>query len=200
MKKRKQVKKNKTSKQLDKEIAHLNRLAHDRIVANDLRIERLEIDNKEAHEIVETSKEIKQNPYDFRNNNNNNLLSNNSNNNSNQNNNDDTILDEIEGQLDNNNSNPKVLMEGKNIKFKAILTDEQRNAVVILYSAYRQCIKYNIEFDGLKNLLNEYVDFSPSVDGIARKQYVEAHQLAKVQQQQMNNNNNQNTMSQMKIN
>lgn len=68
------------------------------------------------------------------------------------------------------------LFSSKNIRFKTQLTEEQRSAVAILYHAYRLCEKYSIKFDGLKFVLDEYIDFGVSVDRKSRDEFVKSTQ------------------------
>lgn len=104
-----------------------------------------------------------------------------------------TLLEEFETQFSSNEP-IRELFTGKNVKFKTQLSEEQRSAVSVLYHAYRLCLKYKIEFDGLKYVLDEYIDFGVSIDRKGRMEYVEAHksqqlqnQMQQQQQSQINN-------------
>ena len=93
------------------------------------------------------------------------------------------------------------MFNAKNIKFKTQITEEQRSAVSVLYHAYRLCLKYGIEFDGLKYVLDEFIDFGVSIDRKGRDEYVDAHKssLFNQQQQQLNNQQGNNSVSNMKL-
>lgn len=102
-----------------------------------------------------------------------------------------TILDRFNEEY-NSNEPIRELLSGRNVRFKTQLTDEQRSAVSILYHAYRVCLKRGIKFDGLKYVLDEYIDFGVSLDRKSREEFVQAHQqqlqnqmMAQQQQQQL---------------
>lgn len=101
------------------------------------------------------------------------------------------ILEDFETELSSNEP-IKELFTGKNIKFKAQLSEEQRNAVIILYTTYYTLLNdYNVDVHSLKDLLSDYVEFSVSLDRKGRSEYVDAHKsLMQQQQQAMMNPNN----------
>lgn len=86
------------------------------------------------------------------------------------------------------------LFSPKNIRFKTQITEEQRGALSVLYHAYRRALAIGVNFDGLKNVLDEFIDFGVSLDRKSRNEFVDAHkaQLSEMQrklEQQLNNPN-----------
>lgn len=67
------------------------------------------------------------------------------------------------------------LVDLRNIKMKANLSEEQRNTIVILLSTYNKLQTYGIRMKVLYDICNEFIEMSPSVDGKRAEQYVEAH-------------------------
>jgi len=112
------------------------------------------------------------------------------------------LTDDFETQFSTNEP-IRELFTPKNIKFKTELSEEQRGAVAILYQTYMQCVNYGIDFSGLKDVLDEYIDFGVSVDRKGRTEYVEAHksamQMAQAQALSMQNGMT-GQMGQMKMN
>jgi hypothetical protein len=111
---------------------------------------------------------------------------------------DKLLIEDFESQLSSNEP-IRELLTAKNIKFKTQLTEEQRSAVAVLYHAYRLCCMYGIAFDGLKFVLDEYIDFGVSVDRKGRAEYVDAHKSSQQSQMQNQQMMQQNQMQQMKI-
>lgn len=109
---------------------------------------------------------------------------------------DKLLLEEFETQFSSNEP-IRELLTAKNIRYKTQLTEEQRSAVAVLYHAYRLCLKYGVEFDGLKFVLDEYIDFGVSIDRKGRLEYVEAHKAQQQQLQQQSQGMNQ--MNNMKM-
>jgi hypothetical protein len=101
-----------------------------------------------------------------------------------------SVIDDFETQLTSNEP-IRELFNQKNIKFKTQITEEQRNAVSILYHAYLLCKSYSMHFEGLKFVLDEYIDFGVSIDRQGRSEYVDAHK-ATIPANNQNNQNNQN--------
>ena len=113
---------------------------------------------------------------------------------------DSSIIDDFEQQISSNEP-IRELFTPKNIKFKSQLTEEQRNAVSILYHAYKTLYeKWGIHFEGLKFVLDEYIDFGVSVDRQGRSEYVDAHKSQMLAQQMQNQSNMTNQVSQLKMN
>lgn len=100
----------------------------------------------------------------------------------------DTFAD-MERMLSNNES-IKELVDIKNIRMKTNVTDEQHKIIVILYGAYKALLmQFNIDFRGLREILDQFIEIAPSIDGKRAEQYVEAHQA--IAQQNMVNKNMQ---------
>jgi hypothetical protein len=108
-----------------------------------------------------------------------------------------SIIEEFETQLTSNEPN-RELVSGKNIKFKTQITEEQRGAISILLHAYKLCLKYGINFDGLKYVLDEFIDFGASVDRKSRNEFVDA-QKAQMLQQQLQNQQHNNQVQNLKM-
>jgi hypothetical protein len=100
----------------------------------------------------------------------------------------DTFAD-MERMLSNNES-IKELVDIKNIRMKTNVTDEQHKIIVILYGAYKALLmQFNIDFRGLREILDQFIEIAPSINGKRAEQYVEAHQA--IAQQNMANKNMQ---------
>lgn len=106
------------------------------------------------------------------------------------------LHDDFETELSSNEP-IRELLSSRNVRFKTEVTEEQRSALSILYHAYEQCEKRGIEFEALKSLLDDFVDFGVSLDRKSRQEYVEAHkaqlsamEAAKQQQGQQHNMEN----------
>lgn len=95
-----------------------------------------------------------------------------------------TILDRFSEQI--SSKEPiRDLFTGSNIKYKTQLTEEQRGALSVLFHSYKLCEKYGIKFDGLKYVLDEYIDFGVSIDRKSRDEFVKSQQAQQqVMQQQ----------------
>lgn len=91
------------------------------------------------------------------------------------------------------------LFSGKNVRFKTQVTEEQRNALSILYHAYEQCQQRGIQFNGLKSLLDDFVDFGVSLDRKSRTEYVDAHRSQLANQNAENAAKKTNDMENMKV-
>lgn len=77
----------------------------------------------------------------------------------------------------NNNESIRELVDTKNIRMKTNVTEEQRNIITILFGSYDTLItRYGIRFRGLERILNEFMEISPSIDGLRTEQFVTAHQ------------------------
>lgn len=111
-----------------------------------------------------------------------------------------TIIDDFDQQLSSNEP-IRELTTGKNIKFKTELSEEQRGSVSILYHAYRVLKLNGVDFDGLKYVLDEYIDFGVSVDRKGRTEFVEAQKINNTANQNPNNQNNgvNNQMNNMRM-
>lgn len=92
-----------------------------------------------------------------------------------------SILDDFESTLSSNEP-VRELFTGKNIRFKTELTDEQRGAISVLYSVYMQCIRIGIEFDSLKDVLDQYIEFGVSVGRKGREEYSDSLKALNTQQ------------------
>jgi hypothetical protein len=103
-----------------------------------------------------------------------------------------SILDKLDEKLD--KKEPIIqLFDIQNIKLKANLTEEQRNTIVILMATYNEGIHLGaqlsqelgfpvyLDLNIIKMIVDEYVDYSPSIDGKRAEQFVDAHK-AQVQQ------------------
>jgi hypothetical protein len=87
-----------------------------------------------------------------------------------------TVFADMERAL-NSNEAIRELVDSKNINLKTVVSSDQHKAIVILKSAYESLLKnYGIDFKGLHDLLIEFIELSPSIEGLRAKQYVEAHQ------------------------
>lgn len=87
------------------------------------------------------------------------------------------------------------LVDIKNIRMKTKVTDEQHKYIVMLYGAYHSLKnRYGIDFIGLRNILDEFIEIAPSIDGKRSEQYVTAHQA--VAQALVNAQQNQNALRQ----
>lgn len=89
------------------------------------------------------------------------------------------------------------LFTPKNVKFKTQVTEEQRGAISILLSVYFRCKNLGIDFSGLKNVLDEFIDFGVSLDRKSRGEFVESQ---KSQMQNLaNKNNTPNDLENIKV-
>lgn len=60
---------------------------------------------------------------------------------------------------------------------KTNVTDEQHKYIVILYGSYKTLLqRYGIDFKGLRTILDEFIEISPSIDGKRAEQFVQAQQ------------------------
>ena len=112
--------------------------------------------------------------------------------------NEKSLIDDFETQLSGNEP-LRELFSGKNVRFKTQLTEEQRGAVSVLYHAWKQCTLRGISFDGLKDVLDEYIDFGVSMDRKSREEFVEAQKSYNTNQNMMNQQGIPNQMNNMKM-
>lgn len=77
----------------------------------------------------------------------------------------------------NNNESIVQLYDTKNIRMKTKVTDEQHKIVVTLAGIYNTLLsRWGFDFRGLRNLLDEFIETAPSIDGERSVQFVTAHQ------------------------
>jgi hypothetical protein len=77
----------------------------------------------------------------------------------------------------NNNESIRELVDIKNIRMKTKVTEEQHHIIVVLANVYNTLlIRFNINHIALKNLLSEFIEIAPSIDGERAGQFVTAHQ------------------------
>lgn len=102
------------------------------------------------------------------------------------------VFEDMERMV-NNNESIRELVDIKNIRMKTNVTEEQHKIIVILRSSYLTLkYRYNIEFIGLRDILSEFVELSPSIDGKRAEQFVTAHQaVAQAVANANNHGNNQ---------
>lgn len=86
-----------------------------------------------------------------------------------------SIVDRMNDEFSSNES-VRELFSGKNIRFKTQITEEQRSAITILYGAYKHITSVGIQFSGLKDLLDEFIDFGVPLDRKSRDEFVKASQ------------------------
>jgi hypothetical protein len=108
------------------------------------------------------------------------------------------ISDDFDIELSSNEP-IRELFTPKNVRFKTQLTEEQRGAVSILYHAYMQAIERGINYSGLKQVLDQYIDFGVSVDRKSREEYVESHKSQMMNQMMQNQMNKPNNIENMKM-
>jgi hypothetical protein len=86
------------------------------------------------------------------------------------------VFEDMERMV-NNNESIRELVDNKNIKMKTRVTEEQHKIIVILRGSYLTLkYRYGIEFIGLRDILSEFIELSPSIDGERAGQFVTAHQ------------------------
>lgn len=79
------------------------------------------------------------------------------------------------------------LFDLKNIKMKANLSEEQRNALTILMAYYNKAISIgkelgvDINLESIKFICAEFIEMSPSIEGKRAEQFVEANKAAQQQ-------------------
>lgn len=100
----------------------------------------------------------------------------------------------------NNNESIRELVDIKNIRLKTKVTEDQHKIIVILYNAYYTMLRtYGINVRSWENLLNEFIELSPSIDGGRAEQFVTAHQaVAQAVANAQHNNNAIREPSEMK--
>lgn len=77
----------------------------------------------------------------------------------------------------NSNESIRELVDIKNIRMKTKVTEEQHHIIVILFNAYNTMRKrYGINVESWQNLLNEFIEIAPSIEGKRAEQFVTAHQ------------------------
>jgi hypothetical protein len=100
---------------------------------------------------------------------------------------DDTILEKFKEQVSKKEAIVE-LVDLKNIKMKANLTQEQRDAITILLAIYKKLLKDGYEINAIWDICKEFIEMSPSIDGKRAEQYVDAHKSS-LQNNMMNNPN-----------
>jgi hypothetical protein len=76
----------------------------------------------------------------------------------------------------NNNESIRELVDIRNIRMKTKVTEEQHKMLVMLGSAYNTLLsRYGINFMALKDILGEFIEIAPSIDGKRAEQFVDAH-------------------------
>lgn len=103
-----------------------------------------------------------------------------------------SILDELDKKLEKKEAIVH-LFDIENVKFKANITEEQRNIIASLMAAYNYAkllgvsisemlkqvydfdAKININIEAFQFIIKEYVEYSPSLEGKRAEQYVDAH-------------------------
>lgn len=91
----------------------------------------------------------------------------------------------------NSNEAIRELVDIKNIRMKTKVTEEQHRYIVILYGEYNTLLKrYGIAFSGLANVLNEFIEIAPSIEGKRAEQFVTAHQAVAQALANLQANNN----------
>lgn len=98
---------------------------------------------------------------------------------------DKSLLDRFTEEV--SSSEPiRELVNPRNIKLKTEVTDDQRADISRLYYAYLEFERLGIAFDGLRNVLDEFVTFGVSVGRKGRGEFVDAHGREQQQQQMFN--------------
>lgn len=87
---------------------------------------------------------------------------------------DDDLLNKFNEQLQKKEAIVE-LVDLKNIKMKANISQEQRDAIVILLSIYEKLSNEGYKIKAIWNICKEFIEMSPSIEGKRAEQYVEAH-------------------------
>lgn len=87
-----------------------------------------------------------------------------------------TLFSDMERAINKNDSIVE-LVDIKNIRMKTVVSDEQHKYIIILNNAYNTMKKrWGVDVESWRNILQEFIELSPSIEGKRAGQFVTAHQ------------------------